>query len=245
MLVRVPLTAAGPLVEAVFISRPNQLIVEARTSSRLVRAHVDDRGHLNDLIVPGVRLLIAPRDELGRKTAFQVVGVYRGDELVSLDVQLPNRLITAALSMSALPQFARYSKVQRDVTVGAHRFDFRLGEGLSSCVLEVKLASVVVRGVARFPAAPSELALANLELLTGMARNGQRCAVLFVIQRPGARAFVPDDQADPAFARALRGAIASGVEVYANLCPVGPEGITLGPGVPVFTALDAIPAELL
>ena len=246
MLVRVPLTANGPLVEAALISRPTQQIVEARTSSRLVRAHLADRGRLAELLVPGARLLIAPRDEAGRTSAFQVVGVYRGDELVSLDATLPNRLITAALAMSALPQFARYTKVQRDVTVGPHRFDFRLGEGLASCMLEVRPANSLLRGVARFPDSSGERGgLANLELLITMARNGMRCALLFVIQRPGARAFVPDEQADPAFARALRSAIASGVEIYANLCPVGPEGITLGPGVPVFTALDAIPAELL
>jgi len=244
MLVRVPLTASGPLVEAAFVDRPNQLLVEARAGSRLVRAHMADRGRLTDLLTPGARLLLAPRDELGRKTAFQVVGVYAGEELVSLDTQLPNRLIAAALAMGALPQFARYTKVQREVTVGAHRFDFRLGEGLATCVLEVKSAGKLVRGVARFPDAPTERGRAHLELLTGMARNGQRCAVLFAVQRHSARAFVPDAEADPAFARALRAAIASGVEVYAYLCPVRPEGITLGPAVPVFTALDAMPPDL-
>lgn len=243
MLVRVPLAASGPVVEAALTSRPNQLIIEARAGGRLIRAHTADRGRLGDLLVPGARVLLAPRDEFGRKSAYQVVGVYHGDELIAADPELPQRLITAALAMGALPQFARYTKVQREVTVGSQRFDFRLGEGLSSCVLEVKPASGLVRGVARFPASPAERGLASLELLTGMARNGQRCAVLFVVQRHSARAFVPDAQADPAFARALRGAIASGVEVYANLCPVGPEGITLGPGVPVFTALEAMPPE--
>ena len=46
MLVRVPLTASGPLVEASFVARPNQLLVEARLGTRLVRAHMADRGRL-------------------------------------------------------------------------------------------------------------------------------------------------------------------------------------------------------
>lgn len=241
MSVRIPLIATGPLVEAAFMARPNQLLVEARVNNRVVRAHMADRGRLTDLLTPGARLLLAPRDEIGRKTAFQVVGVYDGTELVSLDTQLPNRLVAAALSMGALPQFARYTKIQREVTIGSHRFDFRLGEGLTSCMLEVKSVGKVVNGLARFPDAPTERGRQHLELLISIARIGQRAALLFIIQRHAAAALVPDDAVDPEFARTLRVAIASGVEVYAHLCPLTPEGITLGPGVPVFGTPDALP----
>jgi sugar fermentation stimulation protein A len=241
MLVRVPITSSGPLTEATFLARPNQLIVEARIAGRVVRAHMADRGRLVDLLVPGARLLLAPRDEIGRKTAFQVVGVYSGDELVSLDTQLPNRLIVTALAMSALPQFARYTRVQREVTIGSHRFDFRLGEGLNTCVLEVKSVGKVVDGLARFPDAPTERGQQHLEVLAQMARSGQRSALLFVVQRHNARALVPDDKVDPAFARALRAAVAAGVEAYAYLCPLTPEGLTLGTAIPIYSSPDAIP----
>jgi sugar fermentation stimulation protein A len=178
---------------------------------------------------------------VGRKTSFQVVGVYSGDELVSLDTQLPNRLMVAALSASALPQFARYTKVQREVSIGTHRFDFRLGEGLSSCVLEVKSVGKVERGLARFPDAPTERGRQHLDLLAQMARSGQRCAVTFIIQRHQASALVPDEEVDPAFARALRSAITAGVETYAYLCPLTLDGLTLGPPVPIYTSPGAIP----
>ncbi len=241
MPVRVPLIATGPLTEATFVARPNQLLVEARIDERLIRAHMADRGRLLDLLTPGVRLLLAPRDEIGRKTAFQVVGVYSGDELVSLDTQLPNRLVVAALSSGAFPQFARYTKVQREVMIGSHRFDFRLGEGLTSCIVEVKSVGNVVDGLARFPDAPTERGRQQLGLLTQMARSGQRSALLFIIQRQSAQALIPDEQLDPGFARALRQAITGGVEVYAYVCPLSPEGLTLGQPVPVFSSVEAIP----
>lgn len=241
MPVRVPLTATGPLTEATFLSRPNQLLVEARVGGRVVRAHMADRGRLLELLTPEARLLLAPRDEIGRKTSFQVVGVYSGDELVSLDTQLPNRLMVAALAAGALPQFARYTKVQREVVIGAHRFDFRLGEGLNTCMLEIKSVGKVEESLARFPDAPTERGRQHLEVLAQMARSGQRCAVVFIIQRHHARALVPDDAVDPSFARALRAAIASGVETYAYLCPLTPEGLSLGPAVPIFSSPEAIP----
>lgn len=243
MTVRVPLTATGPLTEAAFVARPNQLVVEARVGARLVRAHMADRGRLLDLLTPGARLILAPRDEIGRKTAYQVVGVYSGDELVSLDTQLPNRLMVAALAAGALPQFARYTKLQREVTVGNHRFDFRLGEGLTTCYVEVKSVGKVEGGLARFPDAPTERGRQHLELLAQMARAGQRCAVVFIIQRHAASALVPDEEVDQAFARALRLAITAGVEVYAYLCPLTPEGLTFGAPVPVYGSPDAIPSS--
>lgn len=244
MSVRIPLNATGPLVEATFVARTNQLLVDALISGRPVRAHMADRGRLADLLVPNARLLLAPRDEIGRKTAFQVVGVYQGDELVSLDTQMPNRLVSAALSSGALPQFARYTKVQREVTVGENRFDFRLGEGLNTCYLEVKSVGLVARRIARFPDAPTERGRRQLEQLGMMARNGQRCAVVFIIQRHRALALVPNDEVDPGFGRALRAALASGVEVYAYLCPLTTEGIQLGPPVQVFGMIDSVPHDL-
>ncbi|MEI7769172.1 MAG: DNA/RNA nuclease SfsA [Chloroflexales bacterium] len=244
MSVRIPLNSTGPLVEATFVSRTNQLLIDAHMNGKLVRAHMADRGRLTDLLVPNARLLLAPRDEIGRKTAFQVVGVYQGDDLVSLDTQMPNRLVSAALSSGALPQFARYTKVQREVTVGENRFDFRLGEGLSTCYLEVKSVGLVSRRIARFPDAPTERGRRQLEQLGTMARNGQRCAVLFVIQRHRVHALVPNDEVDPGFGRALRRALSSGVEVYAYLCPLTTEGLQLGPPVQVFMTLQSVPHDL-
>lgn len=241
MTVRVPLTASGPLLEATFVGRPNQFLVDARMNGRIVRAHMADRGRLLDLLVPNAQLLLAPRDDVGRKTAFQVIGVYHEGELVSLDTHLPNRLMSVALAAGALPQFARYTKVQREVTIGNHRIDFRLGEGVATCILEVKSVGSLRDGIARFPDAVTERGRGQAQLLTTMARNGQRCAIVFMIQRRAARAFIPDDEIDPLFARALRTAISSGVEVYAYSCPMGTDGISLGSEVPVFAAFDAIP----
>ena len=245
MLVRVPLIASAPLVEATFVARPNQFIVEVRLDGKLVRAHMADRGRLIDLLTPGSRLVLAPRDEIGRKTAFQVVGVYSGTELVSLDTHLPNRLVAAALNANALPQFARYTRVQPEFSIGEHRFDFRLGEGLITCVLEVKSVGAARDGLAIFPDAPTERGRKQLDLLTAMSRSGQRTALVFIVQRSSVKALIPNDEVDPAFARTLRRAIASGVEVYAYRCPLTLEGLTLGPALAVFGSADAIPANFV
>lgn len=245
MSIRVPLVTSGPIAEATFVARTSQLLIEAQLNGKFVRAHMADRGRLNDLLVSNARLLLAPRDEIGRKTAFQVVGVYEGEELVSLDTQMPNRLVALALANGAMPQFARYTKIQPDVTVGEHRFDFRLGEGVNVCYVEVQSVNLVTQRIARFPDAPTERERRQLDQFATMARNGQRCAMVFIIQRHRARALVPNDEVDPAFGRALRFALANGVELYAYLCPLTPEGLHLGAPVPVFATAESVPRDLL
>lgn len=247
MQARLPLADGAPLVSATFISRPNQLIIEARLDGRTVRAQMADRGRFAEVLRPGLRLLLAPRNEIGRKTEYQVVGVYDGEELFSLDTQLPQRLVAAALENSALPQFARYVHFQPDCTIGTHHFDFRLGEGLLTCILEVTAVNAISNGVALFPEVPSERVRKQLDALAQLARSGQRTAMLFIIQRSYARYLVPNESVDPLFARSLRQALAVGVEIYANLCPLTPAGITLGPPVAVFGSpatmtLDTVPA---
>lgn len=234
MPVRVPLAAGAPLVRATFVARPVQFVVEARLNERLVRAHMADRGRLEELLVPGAQLLLAQREAIGRKTAFQVAAVYTGDELMSLDTQLANRLIAAALAAGALPQFARYTRVQPEAQVGPHRFDFRLGEGLATCLLEVETVGVVVNNIAMFPDAPTEHARSQVEALTALVRNGQRSAIVFVVQRNTGKVLVPNEKIDPLFARAMRQAISAGIEVYAYRCPLTPEGISLGKELPVY-----------
>ncbi len=243
MPIRAPLATGAPLVSATFVARVHQLIIEARLDETIVRAHIGDRAQLLDMLYPGSRLLLAPRTEIGRKTAFQVVAAQVGNELVSLDTQLPHRLIAAALATNALPQFARYPRVQADVMVGTQQFDFRLGEGLASCLLAVKSVGHMAAGVALFPNIPSERDRQQLETLIALAQKGQRAALLFVVQRSFARAFAPHEAIEPQFAQAFRQALAIGVEIYAYRCPVMPEGITLGEGIPIFGSLASVPVE--
>ncbi len=245
--IQIPLGQGAPLVEARFIARPNKFLVEAEYNNQRVLAHMTDRGRLVGLLVRGARLLLAYRPAVGRRTVYQAVGVYAGDELVSLDTHLPNRLIAAALTARALPQFARYAQITREVPIGKHRFDFRLANREASCILEVKSVTHVVAGQARFPDAPTARGAAHVEALRQLSLRGQRTALLFVVQRHGAHSVAANAELDPVFATALQHAVLHGVEVYAYACPVTPEGIRLGHALPVMVAVgDAlrVPASL-
>lgn len=232
-MIVVPLGFGGSLVEALFVARPNRFLVEALLDGAVVQAHLADRGRLLNTLVPGARLLLARASGAKRKTQFQAVAAYRGARLCSLDTHLPNRLVEAALRARALPPFARYTDIRREVTVGASRFDFQLGNGSSRCTLEVKSAGdVTADGVGTFPDAPSSRGARHLLELADVAERGERAAVLFVVQGQ-ARAFAVNHAIDPQFAETLRAVAARGVEVHAVSCPLTRDGIHLGATVPV------------
>lgn len=230
--IQIPLGFGSELVEATFVARPNRFIVEALLDGALARAHMADRGRLEDTLLPGTRLLLARRAGAGRKTAFQAVAAYRGEELASLDTHLPNRLIEAALRAAALPQFAVYPSFRREVPIGASRFDFQLADGAYRCTVEVKSAGLVADRLGLFPDAPTERGRRHLQELAALARAGERAAVVFVAQGDVLAVHI-NSVVDLAFAAELGLAARAGVEIYGYACPLSGAGIRLGPAVPV------------
>ena len=155
--------------------------------------------------------------------------------LVSVDARLPNALIAEMLAAGRLEPFRRYAHFKREVQLGESRLDFRLEGPVGVCWVEVKSVTLVEDGVARFPDAPTVRGVRHLSMqreakrhlreLIAAAGRGEQAAVVFVIQRPDARRFVPHDQADAAFGAALREAANSGVGVYAWACEVSRRAI--------------------
>ena len=111
------------------------------------------------------------------------------------------------------------------------RLDFRLARP-GTCWVEVKCCSLVVRGRALFPDAPTERGTRHLRELSALARRGNRAALLAVVVRRATR-FSPNDAADPEFGQALRVAQRAGVEIHARLAALRGRELVLGASIPV------------
>lgn len=114
------------------------------------------------------------------------------------------------------------------------RADFRLDGPGGPCFLEVKnVTAAVERGVALFPDAPSRRGVRHLEVLSGLAGEGVRAVLVFCAQRADVTEVRPADRIDPAYGRALRAAIAAGVEVLALGARADDHGIAVDRRLPV------------
>lgn len=229
----------GTLLPARFVRRDNRFRAWVDLDGELISAHVPNSGRLSELLTPSAAVWIRRHDRgAARKTESDLVMVEYADVLVSIDARLPNHLLAEALADGAIPQFAGYSQITPEVTVGQSRLDFLLSAGRGSesqrrCWVETKSVTLVENGTALFPDAPTERGLRHLHELVELHRQGDRVAVMFVIQRPDAVAFAPHPTAHPAFAAALREASQAGVEVYAWRCHVSLSGIALAEPAPL------------
>ena len=99
--------------------------------------------------------------------------------------------------------------------------------------LEVKGVTLEEGGVCAFPDAPTERGTKHLRGLLEAVKAGYGAYVLFVIQMRPVKCFRPQQERDPAFAKALREAAAGGVEVLAMDCDITPEEMRIREPVPV------------
>jgi sugar fermentation stimulation protein A len=230
---------------ATFVERPNRFLVLARRADgEVVRTHCADPGRLRELLVPGATVYISPAAREGRSTAYDLRFVEHPDNgvLISLDSRLPNALFREAAMDGALDPFPPPVKLKPEVPLPftgrrvRSRADYVLEDGLSrTWWVEVKSATLVVDGTARFPDAVTERGARHVRELTELVGIGQRAAVCFVIQRPDADALRPEWDRDPAFAAALKVAAEAGVMLCAWTTQVALSGARIVQQVPVFT----------
>lgn len=224
----------GPLLEGEFIARPNRFLAKVRVKGKAVWAHVPDPGRLKELLVPGARVLVEPKNGAKRKTRFALVMVYLGDQLISINSNLPNRFTRFCLDNHLIPELADWTVIRPEYQVGHSRFDFLLGKGSQKMLLEVKSVTLVEEGVAKFPDAVTARGRRHVEHLGEMRREGYAVAVLFIVQRPDAEMFMPQWERDPAFAQTLANAPAHGVQVLAYTAEITPACMSLKRRLPIF-----------
>ena len=206
--------------EAVFLRRLNRFAAEVGLDGRVERVHVKNTGRCAELLVPGRRVYLEKSDNPARKTAYDLIAVEKADgRLVNMDSMAPNRAVGEWLAAGGL---GKLEDLRAEVTVGDSRFDFAATEHGRPVYIEVKGCTLEQDGVARFPDAPTERGVRHVRGLTELARRGNRCAVVIVIQMKGVRAFQPNWATHPAFGEALIRARDAGVELIALDCSVRP-----------------------
>ena len=220
----------GYVADAVFLQRPNRFIAQVLLHGQEETVHVKNTGRCKELLVPGAKVYLEKGQNPARKTGWDLIAVEKGDRLINMDSQLPNKVAEEWLAQGGLGQF---SQLFREQTWGASRLDFCLKDSHRIKYVEVKGVTLEEGGKVYFPDAPTARGVKHLEELTRIRREGMEAAVLFVVQMKGVSSFSPNDATDPAFGDALRRAADAGVEIAAIDCLVRPEEVTPGQRVPV------------
>lgn len=221
------------IIQASFVERINRFAARVEMAGRETTAHVPSSGRMQELLTPGAKVYVAPHIGLNRRTEYKILLARTGDVLVSVDSLLPNRLLYRGFRAGVIPGFEGYTGVRREFPYQEGRIDFLLTGEKIRWLVEVKSVTLVEKGEARFPDAPSQRGARHLEELSMALGEGFRAAVIFVVQREDGTCFTPNDSCDPLFGKALREAHRNGVAVHALGCRVGLDAVKLNGALPV------------
>ena len=208
------------MVPGIFQARPNRFIAHVQIGGQTEIVHVKNTGRCKELLVPGCAVWCQRSSNPNRKTAFDLIAVQKGDRLINMDSQAPNRAAGEWLSSGGLGEI---SELKAEVKHGDSRYDFSFLKDGKQCFLEVKGCTLEEDGVCAFPDAPTERGAKHIRGLTAAARAGYGAYILFVIQMSDVKYIRPHDETDPEFGKALREASQNGVRVLAMDCAVTPD----------------------
>jgi sugar fermentation stimulation protein A len=194
-------------LEVSFLARPNRFVVLARLRGprgRTVRAHCANPGRLAEILVPGRTLLLERRAPgVRRGLPYVVAAACYQDTIVPLRPAQVNRLAAELILPALYPEARLAGNLRREVPWGRSRLDFLLQRRNEQVLIEAKSVTLVEEGVAMFPDGQTARGLRHLEELAASSTKGLRPELLFVVQNPQARRFLPDFHTDPAFSRRL------------------------------------------
>jgi sugar fermentation stimulation protein A len=216
-------------VKGIFKNRPNRFIAEVEVDGSLEIAHVPNTGRCRELLVEDAVVWLKPSDNPNRKTKFSLHFVENKGVLVSLYSQQANSIVYDAITNGKIKELAGYNHHQREKTVDNSRIDIYLANEKEECYVEVKGVTLIVDGEARFPDAPTERGAKHLKELIKLKKDGNRCAVFFLIQHPIGKFFRPNWENDPVFSQTLNDAYDAGVEILVYRCDNQLSGIELIP----------------
>ena len=220
------------IVEGKFISRPNRFIANVEIGEETVICHVKNTGRCRELLIPGARVILEQASSPARKTGYDLVSVYKGDALINMDSQAPNRIAEEYLKRE-YPGW----EIRREVKAGNSRIDFCIEKNGKKVYIEVKGVTLEENGVAMVPDAPTLRGLKHVEELTSLVKEGHGAAVLFVVQMKGIRYVTPNMATQPEFGYALIRAAESGVNIMAVDCRVTENSVTADLRLPVILSV--------
>jgi sugar fermentation stimulation protein A len=208
---------------AKFLSRPNRFIAHIEVEGRPEVCHVKNTGRCHELLIPGADIVIQEVKHPQRKTNYGIIAVYKGQRLINIDSQVPNKVFREWLSESLL--FQDINLIKAEYRYGSSRLDFYMASESRKVLVEVKGVTLEEKGVALFPDAPTERGIKHINHLCQALEEGYESYLFFIIQMKDVLYFTPNHKTHPAFGEALIKARQQGVKILALDCQVEADSI--------------------
>ncbi|MCY1266374.1 Sugar fermentation stimulation protein A [compost metagenome] len=217
------------LEEGRLLKRYKRFLADIETvSGELLTIHCPNTGSMLNCMSEGCRVWFSRSNDPKRKLpgTWEIAETAQG-RLACVNTARANALVEEALREGVIAELAGFDNLKREVAYGLEnsRADFRLDFAGGPAFVEVKSVTLGFDGtqVAAFPDAVTQRGSKHLRELASLARDGVRAVQLYCVNLTGIDAVRPAEEIDPAYAAALREAVAAGVEVLAYGVELTPE----------------------
>lgn len=212
--------------QARFLERPNRFIAHIELDGKPEVCHVKNTGRCKELLVPGATVFVQEFDSSTRKTKYDLIAVRKGNRLINMDSQVPNKVFYEWASGGHF--IPNLTQIKPESKYGNSRFDFYIETLNQKIFVEVKGVTLEEHGVAMFPDAPTERGLKHINELIKAKQQGYESYLIFVIQMDNIHYFTPNSLTHKAFALKVNEAQEQGVHILALDCHVSETSITMG-----------------
>lgn len=212
--------------QALFINRINRFVAEIDIDGKRELCHVKNTGRLRELLVKDAKVYVEEHDSAERKTKFSLVAVQKGERVVNIDSQAPNKVFCEWAQNGGF--LDGVTLIKPETTFGNSRFDcyIETDKGEKAFV-EVKGVTLEDGGVAMFPDAPTERGVKHLKELCRCIDEGYLAYIVFVIKMKGVHTFTPNRKTHIEFAQALEKCQKKGVNIVCVDCNVTPDSLEI------------------
>ncbi len=178
--------------------------------------HIRDPGRLNEILYAGNEVLLERAKNENRKTDWSLLAGKVKDHWILVNSGYHRVIAEKILENEDTSPFKNIKSYEAEKGLGDSRIDFFLKRGDEAVWVEVKGCTLAKDEVALFPDAPTQRGTKHVEELTRVLEDeGTSSALLFLVFRPDAVVFEPNEDRDPNFAEAFKTALAGGIEVHA------------------------------
>lgn len=216
---------------ATFISRPNRFIAEIKVNGKREIAHVKNTGRCKELLVPNAEIFVQEFDTPARKTKFDLISVYKGDRLINMDSQVPNKAFAEYVNVGKFLQ--NITVFKGEITYQKSRFDFYLERGEEKIFVEVKGVTLENDGICFFPDAPTLRGVKHITELIDATQNGYKTYIVFVVQMDNVKHFTPNYATHNEFGMMLHKSQLAGVNLIALTSIITPNSIEISSEIPI------------
>ena len=198
--------------ECVIIKRINRFVVNVKIKDRIVPAHLNNTGRLEELIKKGNVGLLLPTEK-GKKLKFRLSMIKENKNIFSIiDTSLQMKVFETALENNYISWLKGAKVVRRNIKINDSLIDYLIEYKGENYIVEVKSAVMRNKNFAMYPDCSS---IRGQKHINELIKNPKRSIIVFIAAMGNIDSFSPNKEADPKIYELLKIAKRRGIKIRA------------------------------